>query len=482
MPPQMNYQIRKTDGALKGNLGWLYTILWLHCDQLLRCFPSNDLLMSETGIKSTATLTKHRNQLIKMKAITLVPYEKRFMVIEGELHPRKYIYQITGILELPDGKIIPTVHFSRPETLKAHINVLADLEFDTSLIIQAHASHDENSEFHKLKLLDFSHRSSTLKERALSSTISSAEKSAEVVAPDTASDAKQKRDDAPENHWRRGILAFLTNDWMAADFLEKVLGIPLGTFDQFETSDHPAAVALYMLRMEGEVQDMPGATQNRRQWRLWVDKPKGDDTPEIDWKAKILATLTDEWMHASILEDLLDIPLRIFDPFEFANHPASIALYQFESERKVEYEPSEGGKRRRWRLHQDYGQPAPKSDFDLLKLAIERRLDINNGALLSVTHMLRGTSAKKDAAYYWESKFFQDENACTADDIDNMVDYFVEKCGAIATLPARPEVISNWIMKARKHKAAAGKQPEMNWDVEPEEPETLTIVDWEDES
>ncbi len=209
-------------------------------------------------------------------------------------------------------------------------------------------------------------------------------------------------------------------------------------------------------------------------------KKKGEDStsaPEIDWQAKILATLTDDWMAASDFEALLGITDGTFNPFGFSKNPAAIALYAFEGQRKVEY-LAVTGKRRQWRLHPD-GQPAPKSDFDLLKAAIVRRLDINNGALLSMTHMLSGSSAKKDTAYYKESQFFEDE-PCTPDDIDAMVDYF-HLIHPELPLPRKPMTISDWVTRARKHKAAAGKEPEMNWDVGPEEPPPLMIIDWEED-
>lgn len=135
--PPLNYAIRKTDGQLSGNIGWLFTILWLHCDQLLRCYPSDELLMTETGIRSSATIQKHRNELINRKAIILVPVENRKGNNENSLPKNKYVYQLTGIMQLPDGKVIPTVHFTTPQEIERHTETLDELGFDVALIDEA---------------------------------------------------------------------------------------------------------------------------------------------------------------------------------------------------------------------------------------------------------------------------------------------------------------------------------------------------------
>jgi hypothetical protein len=133
----LNYAIRNTRGALKGNLGWLFTMYYLHSDQLLRCFPSNETLKEETGIKHDGTLQKQRDQLIAMKALILVPNDKRLEEKEKELHPRRYVYQITGIIELEDGTVIPTVHINSPEILATHAKLLKGLGFDPQLLWRA---------------------------------------------------------------------------------------------------------------------------------------------------------------------------------------------------------------------------------------------------------------------------------------------------------------------------------------------------------
>jgi hypothetical protein len=133
----LNYAIRNTKGALKGNLGWLFTMYYLHSDQLLRCFPSNETLKEETGIKHDGTLQKQRDQLIAMKALILVPNDKRLEDKEKALHPRRYVYQITGIIELKDGTILPTVLINSPEVLDTHMKLLKDLGFDEQLVWRA---------------------------------------------------------------------------------------------------------------------------------------------------------------------------------------------------------------------------------------------------------------------------------------------------------------------------------------------------------
>jgi hypothetical protein len=145
----LNYAIRETEGALKGNLGWLFTMYYLHCDGVLRCYPSNELLKKETGIAHDATIQKHRDTLIAMKAIIAVPVEKRLTEKEKALHPRRFVYQITGIMELPDGKIIPTVYINSPEELATQAALLEDLGFDTKLFWSAFGKDNPSQESEK---------------------------------------------------------------------------------------------------------------------------------------------------------------------------------------------------------------------------------------------------------------------------------------------------------------------------------------------
>jgi hypothetical protein len=133
----LNYAIRETNGALKGNLGWLFTMYHLHSDGMLRCYPSGELLKKETGISSDATLQKHRDRLIAMKALIAVPVEKRITDNEKKLHSRRFVYQITGVMVLPDSRVIPTVYINSPEELKTQAALLKDLGFDTDLFWKA---------------------------------------------------------------------------------------------------------------------------------------------------------------------------------------------------------------------------------------------------------------------------------------------------------------------------------------------------------
>lgn len=145
----LNYAIRDTQGALKGNLGWLFTMYYLHCDGVLRCYPSNELLKQETGIAHDATIQKHRDKLIAMKALIAVPIDKRITENEKKLHPRRFVYQITGIMELPDGKIIPTVYINSPEELTTQAALLEDLGFDTESFWKAFGKEKINEELEK---------------------------------------------------------------------------------------------------------------------------------------------------------------------------------------------------------------------------------------------------------------------------------------------------------------------------------------------
>jgi hypothetical protein len=103
----LNFAMRQTEGALKGNLGWLFTMYWLHSDNVLRCYPSGELLV--------------------------VPLEKRLTEGEKRLNRRHFVYQITGVMELPNGKTIATVHINSPEAKKTQATLLKDLGFDTDV-------------------------------------------------------------------------------------------------------------------------------------------------------------------------------------------------------------------------------------------------------------------------------------------------------------------------------------------------------------
>jgi len=105
--------------------GWFFTILYLHCNQFLRAWPTQDTLAKEVGVcKSVigdATKWWKNNH-----GLLLVPPDKR---IQGEPRGNRHVYQITGILQVGENEFTPTIHFGRkPEVLKAHLTLLKTLE------------------------------------------------------------------------------------------------------------------------------------------------------------------------------------------------------------------------------------------------------------------------------------------------------------------------------------------------------------------
>lgn len=69
--------------------------LLLHCNHMLRCYPSNELIHQETAISGTL-ITNGIKWLQEVKAVLIVPYGHR-TEWEKKLAPNKNIYQLTGI-------------------------------------------------------------------------------------------------------------------------------------------------------------------------------------------------------------------------------------------------------------------------------------------------------------------------------------------------------------------------------------------------
>lgn len=133
----LNYKIRRTNGALNGNRGWLLTLYWLHSDHDMRSYPSTATLLEESGIRSAATLVKARRELIDMGALALVPHEHR-NEREQALPPRQYVYKITGYLRLHDGTVIPTLYIHSPEELASHAESLQKIGVDPGPLAEAY--------------------------------------------------------------------------------------------------------------------------------------------------------------------------------------------------------------------------------------------------------------------------------------------------------------------------------------------------------
>ena len=92
------------------------TILMTHTNIRLRCWPSIDILVKETG-RSRSTVIDAKTWLLIHGAIQLVPYKHR-RDEEAKLPPRQHLYQITGQI-LIEGEYQPYLHMN-PEA-KAEI-------------------------------------------------------------------------------------------------------------------------------------------------------------------------------------------------------------------------------------------------------------------------------------------------------------------------------------------------------------------------
>jgi hypothetical protein len=110
----------------EGNKGarWpILTAMLLHSNQRLRCWPSTDLLMAETGFSSHKEITEARRWLLDRQAIILVPYHQR-VGEEKNLPERQFVYQLTGVFRAKDGTLVPLLRLSPEEAG----SVIADLK------------------------------------------------------------------------------------------------------------------------------------------------------------------------------------------------------------------------------------------------------------------------------------------------------------------------------------------------------------------
>ena len=119
--------------GLKPAQGWFFTVLWTHCDHLLRCFPKTQTLAEETDV-SEPTVIKYIKWLVEHKAIVKVPTNLRKTNREKMLHHKQWVYQLTGIIEI-DGDVHPTIYLgSNPKIWGTHLSLLDELNFDISLL------------------------------------------------------------------------------------------------------------------------------------------------------------------------------------------------------------------------------------------------------------------------------------------------------------------------------------------------------------
>lgn len=87
----------------EGRLNTLIAML-LHANIRLRCYPSLDLLVKETGFGIEA-VNRAKNWLIKRGLAVKVPYKLR-VDEERKLPNRQNVYQLTGVYALPTGEIL----------------------------------------------------------------------------------------------------------------------------------------------------------------------------------------------------------------------------------------------------------------------------------------------------------------------------------------------------------------------------------------
>lgn len=133
--PALDFHLRSS--GMNSAQGWLYTVLYLHSNAALRCWPGDKLLKAEVHM-TPPTIKTHRDFLIERGAIMLVPNDKR-MTSEAHLPPKKYVYQLTGLYlkALPDVWM-PTVIWQTPEALESHLEIIKNLEGEDALISKAY--------------------------------------------------------------------------------------------------------------------------------------------------------------------------------------------------------------------------------------------------------------------------------------------------------------------------------------------------------
>lgn len=117
----------ENDSNAQRDARWpVLTMLILHANNRLRCWPSTDTLCKETGF-TKPTVVEARKWLLKKHAIELVPFDKREGK-EKELPPRQFIYQLSGSIMTSQG-IRPYIAMT-PETKEAIAEEIANNELE----------------------------------------------------------------------------------------------------------------------------------------------------------------------------------------------------------------------------------------------------------------------------------------------------------------------------------------------------------------
>lgn len=122
----LNWELRDNGGDLGSDKGWLLTLLYLHSNPRGRCWPSMKRLAENAGC-GLAKADNIVDWLEEHGAIIKVPYNKRELE-EKDLHQRKTVYQLTGIVKLEKGWLayLKLDHPEQINTFTALINAVAD--------------------------------------------------------------------------------------------------------------------------------------------------------------------------------------------------------------------------------------------------------------------------------------------------------------------------------------------------------------------
>lgn len=107
----LHWQIREALLDLRDD-GRLAVLIYLisRANIRMRCYPGVELIEKETHW-SSASVNEAKKWLVNAGAIMLVPHELR-IDDELKLPPRQHVYQLTGVMRLSSGQIIPYLFLS----------------------------------------------------------------------------------------------------------------------------------------------------------------------------------------------------------------------------------------------------------------------------------------------------------------------------------------------------------------------------------
>jgi len=120
MTTTFDFNFRECLSVFKGASLHVLMALVLHQNERGRCWPSNDLLMRETG-KGSGSITEALKHLEGISAVVRVPHEHRIGK-EKDLHQRKNVWQLTGILVFEE--VVYPYLYMTPEAAQGIIDSL----------------------------------------------------------------------------------------------------------------------------------------------------------------------------------------------------------------------------------------------------------------------------------------------------------------------------------------------------------------------